>query len=189
MRRIARRPMRKLAISSSVIRSRIGGQARPALLGQALEDPAAAPASRGRARPAGRPGRVRRSTRRRSSIRSTMPGRAGDGDVERLGEPRSSTAARASRIVRTWRWTRLSEPRSQARNAPSRSRGVQMVSSSSRSFDARRGGRLPAWLFNVTLTIYMRCKDTANATGGRGGGAGRGQLRRGPPSSAGSGVK
>ena len=72
----------------------------------------------------------RRSTRPRCSIRSTMP-------VALATETSSESASRpidigpsSSRIVRTWRWTMLSEPWSQRRNMPMRSRGFQALSSS-----------------------------------------------------------
>ena len=64
-----------------------------------------------------------------------------------------------SRIVRTWRWTMLSEPCSQRRNMPIRSRGFHALSSltTASSMASRRR------LLNVTLIIYATHKDRRKA--------------------------
>ena len=96
----------------------------------------------------------------------------------------------ASRTVRTCRWTRLSEPRSQCLNAPARSRGPHDVSSSRRSSvvlrrevaRARRGRRGPAPRHSVngTLIIYVTCNDDVKRSVTRPGTSSGGRRRWSP---------
>ena len=126
-----------------------------------------APMSRKTARPAsvGWTRTTRRSVSRLAALDEAAllhpvddAGRARDRDVERVGEPPHRQRAVGLEDVRTWRWTRLSEPRSQVRNAPHALARLPASSRRASSLgDALAARASPVGTFNVTLTIYVTC--------------------------------